>query len=317
MNEFELAPPVLTAGSKHSPSNKFLEFDAKGVTLYRREQRKNTDSQTKIKQVALSGFLKRMLEIQQEDKIIETPPLPEGSWYYARGGENGALIIEQPPQTRTIKWSGLKSYEVNKRGAERYNLAFPYVVFICRIENEFITEVFVFYRNSALTSLDDELYRTNFANITDKIYQRICLGGKIIEGSLIQQAGIVLDRMWNSSFNDDLGSGEFNSGKMIDKRLSSLKKWEMASAIDEFFMLNLSWMVAYKTVREAVKQLCFSGLREKAISTFDDLLDVFYCCAPESREKQPFFYQRQTPDKIGEYPEDYHDMPNGGGFPCG
>lgn len=298
-------------------SKNMLEIENENVTLYRRGD--EDKSRRKIKQIPVSAFLGEVRDSVSDTWVVETPPLPEGVFYYGCRGSVETVVLEQQPGIRTVRWSQATSDETRRRGGTKtYALAFPYIVLICRMARKVITDVHVFYRTAPLNSLEDELLCTNLSNVFDTRH-RICLGGVPFSGSLKDQVERALDRLWNSGFNADLGGGEFVKSKKLDKRISSLRAWEAASKKDEFFMLKVDWETAYKTLKGAIQALCFGGAAlEKAISTMDDLLDIFYRCAPESREKPSFFYQRQTPEKIEEYPEDYHDMPSGGGgCPCG
>ena len=121
---------------------------------------------------------------------------PEGTRFIYRDGNKTVIVIEQPPQVRTVDLGG-----------QRQHLAFPYVVFVMGFNNgqwDGICQAAV--RTKPLTSLDDELSVLNLPNISTF---QVCMGGFTTNNkqNMTEQTNAIIGSFWQSQFGGmDVGN---------------------------------------------------------------------------------------------------------------
>lgn len=280
-------------------SRDILEFAGDEVVLYRlMKQEKGGDERKEIKRLPVSALFKELKETLYSERVIETPLLPEGTRYvcYKKDAGNGVLVLEQAPQTRTIKWMNQKQQGTNWK-IKKFTLAFPFVVLICKISSDLINDVRVFYRNSWITSLQNELFHTNLRNIYED-NSRICLGfreggqnfiGQVLPqkstGNLVKWVEQIFSNLWDNCFNADIDNDEFTFSRRLDKRISTVEAWQRASQENELFPLSVRWRKTGKTIEYVIKEIGYGSWQEDHLCSLDNLLDMFYRCAPEAKPK--------------------------------
>lgn len=308
-----------------------LEFVGDEVVLYRKvKTKKGGDERVKIKRLAVSTFLKELEETSYSERLLETPLLPEGVRYfgYKRDAGDGVVVLEQAPQTRTVNWTDQK-HDKSREKIIKVKLAFPFVVLICKISNDLINDIRIFYRTSLISSLNDELFHTNLRNTYPDSY-KICLGfinntgifsGQIlpqrVRGNLVDQTDQILSKLWNHCFNADIETDEFESSKYLDKKIASVEAWRKATQTDEMFPLSIRWRKTGKTVRGMINELGYGyPEQEDPLRSLEDLLDIFYRCAPGAKPIVPVIEHHE--EAVGDWEmQEMHrretDFPDGGG----
>ncbi len=224
---------------------------------------------------------------------------PQGTKFFFSRSDDKVLIIEQPPQVRTLNFSkrflnndlyrneGGKVSDRDKRlDRSLIHLALPFVVFVIKFYNGVFSKMLIFYRNSPLTSLDDTLFYPNLPNMNDSC--EVCLGYSPLEnGTLAQKTEHVISHFWNSRFNTDLSSNYFTTPR--HEKLKSVWTWEAHSKMDPSFILNVNWSESSTKLRRLVFSLCQSRslnisvyverlnqLLEKSVSDVCDHIKVIF-----------------------------------------
>ena len=104
------------------------------------------------------------------------PLLPPGIRWLCRKKDLLYLVVEHPPQCRTLRVSRGKKGEDDYHP---YRLAFPYVIYVLTFYRDGFEEMKMFFRNSALSAPTDTLYHTNLPNVRGEPghygSQRVCL----------------------------------------------------------------------------------------------------------------------------------------------
>ncbi|MDP3710438.1 MAG: hypothetical protein Q8R29_01800 [bacterium] len=295
-------------------ANDALQFVGNEVVLYRKVRKdKGGDERVEIKRLPVSALFKELKNTLYNERLMETPLLPEGVRYFAYKEDvgEGVLVLEQFPQSRTVNWTDKKSGD-DPRYIRKVKLAFPFVILICKISAKLVNEVRVFYRTSPINSLEDPLFHTNLRNTYPDVC-KICLGiintgqafgGDILpkrsKGNLVDQADQILNKLWNRCFNADV-EDEFEESKHLDKRIASVEAWRKATEKDEMFPLSIRWRTFSKNIIGVVRELGYGYLgQEEPLNSLADLLDIFYCCAPEVKPKAPVIHNYDE-GTIGDY----------------
>jgi hypothetical protein len=90
------------------------------------------------------------------------PVLPPGARWLCRKKDLLCLVVEHPPQCRTLRVSRAKK---GGDDYQPYRLAFPYVIYVLTFYRDGFEEMKMFFRNSSLSSPTDTLYHTNLPNV--------------------------------------------------------------------------------------------------------------------------------------------------------
>ncbi len=233
-----------------------------------------------IKRVLLRDLIKKI----KGENIgqIQTPTLPNGARYYARQKDAEIIVIETPPQTRTIVWSeqSISGFQKEKEH-KRYTLSFPYMVFVFKIvESEVLyCNPFprLFYRNEPLTSLDDVLLHTNLQNVSFN-YNWLCMHPKEIQGDLKKKIEHFLAEFWNEAFTNNMGVDDFyfTVNQALDKRINSIEAWENESRNDSLFAVKVNWLKTDLTLRNVIDGMLKDETEKREIKDASDLIDIIY-----------------------------------------
>lgn len=187
--------------------------------------------------VLLDDFLG---EIQKERGFI-SPILPQGSRLFHQGGNITTFVVEQTPRVMSLTWTK----ETNENGNYNWKLAFPYVIFIIVFAGEAIdtAKTRVFYRTSPLGNGDNMLLKCNMSNTYEDGHT--CTGTMRVSGtSLAQKAESFVSEFWNSRFNSDLSSYNFNPAANQFPQVASLSVWQTESTKNPLFPLGIKWFEA-------------------------------------------------------------------------
>ncbi len=186
-------------------------------------------------------------EIFRHDDII----MPTGTKYICSQGNRLVVVIEQKPSVRTVTFSNNIDDPLNGRADryERFNLAFPYVIFAVvvslRANNVLSVEkIRVGYSPRSIYNLEDTVYMSNFPN-TD-LQGNVCMGvdsndksyyAQLLRVEVAKAVEHAISHFWEARFTHDIPES-FDSYKKLDV-LSSLRKWQNATTNDPSFILNI------------------------------------------------------------------------------
>lgn len=192
------------------------------------------------------------------DSII----LPKNTRFHKSASNYDIFVIEEPPMVRTIMVSdyfsdvipnlkasgkfemyGIEEAIVNRQnGATKFNLAFPYIVYMIRVGKRYKDiSVSVYYRNAPINNMSDDLYNSNLPNIS--IDGNVCMGTiktDYIHGLPHKYVEYAIQAFWNNSFNLDLSNEHIAYSKKFSE-ISDFFTWQYNSRIDPMFMLRLNW----------------------------------------------------------------------------
>lgn len=156
-------------------------------------------------------------------------------------------VIELAPALRTITYtdatgSAIRNETIPKNRTKRYNLSFPYLIFVLgHNEADYkywgLSYGMLFYRYSPLTSLDDYIYLPTLPNINDEGH--ICFGNAFVsERSLDQLLAKIMQEFFASNFNLDMN---FPCGDHLPgtRYMEKFEKWAKGSAEDVHYWRKL------------------------------------------------------------------------------
>ena len=219
--------------------------------------------------------------LSQYRLFVESPVLPAGAKYYVRHGQVSAIVLEDEPMVRNIKFD-----------EKRYRLALPYVIYIFLFDGNSMPGYSsrLFYRTTPLKSVDDMLSRTNLSHVSAGAAYNVgtvCLnsaGGAIDEGTKSFQANASKHSFWGASFRSTFAFNKewqdlYATAGSLDPRLINAERWAEATVDNRNFMLGIKWS-NYKTLKETVTETIGSyegnrfikGQFDKSISTVADVM---------------------------------------------
>jgi hypothetical protein len=238
------------------------------------------------RQVKVADLIERLTQEKDTERIVETPILPSGTKFYQKIGETEVVIVEQPPQVRTILVSEDR----------KFALAFPYIIYLIYLAEGGIPDYKsrMFYRNSPLETFNDKLFLSNLTHVNmNKRHEEgigsICLYANFVNSSedLTTKVNRKLQGYWETKFdymNDGGGSyfDGFMKAKEVDPRIANLDAWQTASRLDPLFVLEIPWIDSEKTAGEILKDMTqearkYQGKSEaKTIKNADQLAGIMY-----------------------------------------
>ena len=215
--------------------------------------------------VALADFL---AIVAQHSEVLALPDvIPEGVRFLHRRGEAVVLVMEEKPQTRTVRWLADNSPVPYGPGAVycTARLAFPFIVIIVALRGGALTGYQqCFYRTAPVQRLDDPLFFPNLYNVAKGYRQQcwLCLANlrkNLAPLAWEEKVREIRTHLWGAGFNQSSevheGNSYWQTMRSVDPRLSSLTMWEAESKKDSFFPLTVKWQPVGKTVGEVVNEM--------------------------------------------------------------
>lgn len=210
------------------------------------------------------------------------PLLPAGTRWLCQKKDLLLLVVEEPPQCRSLQVSEGKKGEQEEYHS--YRLAFPYIVYLLTFYRGDFEEMKIFYRPSPLTSPEDTLYHTNLPNVRGKPghhgSQRVCLrySPEMLEGMPLGQAvPALIEFFWSSGFNRDIEQSAFLWATGRDPRVASFEAWEEASIRDPLFPLEVDWEESGRNLPSLwAEALRVHGETESEVTDAEELVDILY-----------------------------------------
>lgn len=209
------------------------------------------------------------------------PVLPPGARWLRQKKDLLFLVVEHPPQSRTLGVSR------GKKGEDDYHpycLAFPYVLYVLTFYRDGFEEMKMFFRNASLSAPTDTLYHTNLPNVRGEPghygSQRVCLRYRpeMLEGvPLAEAVPALIEFFWNTGFNQDIANSAFGRARDRDPRLASLEAWEAASGENPLFPLEVEWEPAGRDLPGLWSEcLKLHGETAEPIASAEELADILY-----------------------------------------
>jgi len=199
--------------------------------------------------------------------------LPRGTRYFDSCFDSFVFVIEQKPEIREILFSesfcrqdrDISCSQSHFGNGFRINLAFPYVIFVIKIEKCRVSLFKVYYSNKPLSLSDNSLY---FPNLPDILKDgSVSMKFRKFRDSL--PVGLMAEKAVLKFWRHEFSSGQMfhYQAMQMQKGFETVLKWEKNSLDDPFFVLNVDWESANFSLLELVKGV-FLGknalLRKKA-----------------------------------------------------
>jgi len=188
---------------------------------------------------------------------------PDGTRFLFNRGPAKIVAIEQKPQVRTINLDeSLWGSQRDQRGSiKRFNLAFPYVIFIV-VMTDRLENLYVYFRNEPLKSLGSSLYKAVFSNLNGD--NSVCRSEQsaTMNDPLNVKIEIAIADFWQSLFNSDLDT-HWRGRTNIDNRLD-LNAWRLQSQTQPMFPCTVEWEKTH-TLGEAMEVAVLISERRRDI----------------------------------------------------
>ncbi len=196
-----------------------------------------------IRRVGLEAF-KEKLAVGLK---VQTPVLPRGAVLYSAKGLKSLVVLEEPPQSRSITHRNLRQQ------IRTYSIPLPWVYLVPVFHGTALDNLFVFFANESIQRGTDPLCFPTLPNTNDDC--RVCLGDYRYSITRALSHGIadISKYYWGSNFNLDLST--LYSTKMPDAIVSATpdgtELFEGWSTISPACARELKW-TPYRTLDEAV-----------------------------------------------------------------
>lgn len=225
-----------------------------------------------------------------------TGMLPPGVRWVKQRGRHTIWVGEFPPMVRTVRWIASNSpapYGPQATYTMR-TLAWPYTVVLAVFDSGLLTAMNeCYFRTAPLVSADDELCYPSLLNVSKfnppdkKPLTWICtqhLDYRPIhsESNVIRRMEIgwrllcqtLFDASFNLSSEHHEGSSWFSESKRVDKRLSTVERWEEETRKKSLFILEVPFLKTGYTLAQIVERT-FSNLdNPPRAPTADDLTRI-------------------------------------------
>ncbi len=208
--------------------------------------------------------------------------LPKGTRMVYSIGATTVYVIEQLPCVRSARWhpdpsewasvierDGLKKFGLTESDATRteFQLAFPFVLFIVRVDNGEVKRVTLAFRKGAVLSENEYLYKC----------------GLMQDDTFDIETGSLRTYGWNPAFAVNAVVDSFfdqsfmtlvNSVRDAHPKVSQFKTvwdWECASLRNSLWVLTASWSARPEHLARLVKSQALSLAGDEAVgdTTFD------------------------------------------------
>jgi hypothetical protein len=177
------------------------------------------------------------------DRIYTFPP---GCRFWFRGNKSVVVVLEEPPQFRTIRVNTSCGYK-----KDSYYLHFPHMVFILVFhfigfkENKELWHLHQLRVAGSKKPLLDPLQTLYEVPLPDLNGYRVCMGKGFVNpvGCIATQCAEIIDYFWHSMFKKEWVDN-INRVELTNQRgkFWPLENWEANSAADKTFCLNPDWV---------------------------------------------------------------------------
>jgi hypothetical protein len=247
--------------------------------------------------VPLGQYAKALVRFAERGESDE--PVPTGARFLIHRLPATLVVIEEPPQVRTIQWIDDDSTEPFGDGAtyRRARLAFPYIVIIAVFMHGLLTtRTQCFYRAAPVARRDDHLFIPNLYNVDDREDMPCWLCLKKLDGitgahSWGEKVEALRRHFWGATFNRSATLDRFKSYwwkmKGLDRRISTLDRWEAASKKTPLFPLDVPWVPHRQTLGETMDLMLNKMVAPDRFAMTQDWLSLIPSVKAQSAEAAP------------------------------
>ena len=208
--------------------------------------------------VPLGEYAKTLVRFAERGESEE--PIPHGVRFLIHRPPATLIVIEEPPQVRTVQWIDDDSLAPFGTEAEyrRVRLAFPYIVIVAVFMHGLLTtRTQCFYRTAPVARRDDPLFIPNLYNVDNREDMPCWLCLKKLDGisrthSWNEKVEALRRHFWGGTFNRSATLSRQKSYwwqmKTLDPRISNLDQWQAASKQHPLFPLDVPWMPLHLTL---------------------------------------------------------------------
>ncbi len=207
---------------------------------------------------------------------------PEGVKLWIERRDAVGLVLETPPDARSVRWLSDDSkapYGPRAKYEDAY-LSFPFGVVILVLRRGSLTGYQqMYYRTAPLAQDDEDLLMTNLYNVAQGYRQRswVCLANMADVGHLswAQKIEQVRYHIFSASFNQSSerheGNSYWSTPTSVDPRVASLEAWKAATLEDPLFALKVPWTPAGRTATAELLSMLDQVVVEQPLRTATDV----------------------------------------------
>lgn len=170
---------------------------------------------------------------------VQTPVLPRGAVLYSAKGNKSVIVLEEPPQMRTITFR-------SQRGSTReFTIPLPWVYFFPIFHNNALEELYLYFSRQCIQHAGESLCFPTLPNTFDEC--RVCLGDYrySVTQSLASRIADISRYYWESTFN--LDASNLYSNRMPEAIVSATpdgaELFEGWSTVTLSRVTELTWQV--------------------------------------------------------------------------
>jgi len=170
----------------------------------------------------------------------------------------------------SVKDSGSEnSGKTNKDGRIRFQLAFPYLYYVCVLSGMNVSKFAVYMSNRSLNHPEDILYPLPFPNVESSgerksgNYWALCLNMDIHKATsqistLSKQVEHLIGTFWSTAFTNH---GKHHYKSIGDRRVLNLNLWEEASKENPLFACEIPWQygISLRKLMDTILDLRFQS----------------------------------------------------------
>lgn len=219
--------------------------------------------------------------------------VPEGVRVWTERGDSVGLVLEIPPDARSVRWlaDGSRAAFGPKARYRTAYLSFPYCVLLLVLRQGALTGVQqLYYRTKPLAENDDRLLLTNLPNVSRgyDLQSWVCLMNvrDLSRLSWPKKLAAVRQHVFGAAFNRSSevheGNSYWTSSKAVEARVRTLQAWEQATRADPYFTLGVRWRPAGTTALAELDSMLGRVVADQPLETATDLAGVIAASADES-----------------------------------
>lgn len=225
--------------------------------------------------------------------------MPDGFRLAYPTGPFTVWVLEVPPRVYQFKWIAKDSPKQFGSGTayRTVRIGLPYVVVLAMYEGDVLSDANeCFFRTRPLNVEDDPLCYPALLNCskfsppdgrplswicTQKLerstFARLRDPAKRMRGGLKALLHCLFETGFNYSSEHHEGSSWFTESTRADERISTVEKWEEATAADPLFVLDVPWLKTGMSVKQVVdRMLKNKGACNHRVASAQDLARVIF-----------------------------------------
>ncbi len=259
-----------------------------------------TDGASEAAEAPLAQYAEALVRLAERGESEE--PIPPGVRFLIHREPASLVVLEEPPQVRTVQWIDDGSVEPFGEQADyrRVRLAFPYIVIVAVFMGGVLTtRTQCFYRTAPLTGKHDRLFFPNLYNVNyyENMPCWLCLqklDGIAPAHSWREKVEAIRRHFWGAAFNRSASLNPETSYwwcmKKLDPRISSLQEWEAATQRQPLFPLQIPWMALDQTLGESMERMMNKFVAPRRFAVTKDWTVLLQSLEPgsaETRQAEP------------------------------